>query len=541
MSLFTKKMGQFKQWTGEVMGNTQRTETSDEFKRLQQDTESRRECVERMHASLDVWHKNMIKRSGSSQDDRIQRTPLQFVANSLILYGSLLPDDSIYGRALVKAGQTHDKIANEEYTFSNELRDGLFASLSLVLDNVKEFRNLQKKLENRRLDFDAKLNKVHKVKKEKPELEEETRVCQTKYEETLTAVTEKMIEINTDTDNDLQDLLAMIDAELIYHERATQHLQELKESLADIPRHAREPYQANAATTRARANSSLSSRSNSETNIDMAERRGTMLGAGVMAMPMPGGANLRPDSVATTVSAAQSNAPPARPVRTSKQPMKRVKVVFDFDAEGPGELTIRVGEIVIVKAEIDDGWWEGEIADGSGRTGMFPSNYCEVLAGPPVPTRASRAPSMTSSDRAGIEAAGASMYQQAAAANGVSISNGTAAAAAGFTSRMAQSQSLNSLNNSSSSSAYGSNSGNSAGFGAASTASLGIARMAASQPSSRTATPPRSNSGTGLNHMLPSIPSSGASAAGPCSVCGCNEYVAHAFKVGQCNNCYHKH
>lgn len=26
-----------------------------------------------------------------------------------------------------------------------------------------------------------------------------------------------------------------------------------------------------------------------------------------------------------------------------------------------------------------------------------------------------------------------------------------------------------------------------------------------------------------------------------CGLCGCSDFVAHAFKAGQCNNCYHQH
>jgi len=52
-------------------------------------------------------------------------------------------------------------------------------------------------LEGRRLDFDAKLNRVQKSKKERPEWEEETRVAQDKYEETLKATTEQMIELSS--------------------------------------------------------------------------------------------------------------------------------------------------------------------------------------------------------------------------------------------------------------------------------------------------------------------------------------------------------
>ncbi len=66
-----------------------------------------------------------------------------------------------------------------------------------VLEDQKEYDYLKKKLENRRLDFDAKLNQVQKTKKENQKLEEETRGAQGKYEETLEHLTHKMIDINS--------------------------------------------------------------------------------------------------------------------------------------------------------------------------------------------------------------------------------------------------------------------------------------------------------------------------------------------------------
>jgi hypothetical protein len=61
----------------------------------------------------------------------------------------------------------------------------------------KEYARLESKLENRRLDFDAKLNKINKSKKENTVLEEETRAAQAKYEETLEVMTQKMLELNS--------------------------------------------------------------------------------------------------------------------------------------------------------------------------------------------------------------------------------------------------------------------------------------------------------------------------------------------------------
>lgn len=47
---------------------------------------------------------------------------------------------------------------------------------------------MQKKLQSRRLDYDAKLAKVQKAKKEKPEWEEEMQAAKSKYEDTRECV-----------------------------------------------------------------------------------------------------------------------------------------------------------------------------------------------------------------------------------------------------------------------------------------------------------------------------------------------------------------
>ena len=70
-------------------------------------------------------------------------------------------------------------------------------SLNDCWEEHKEYERLVAKLENRRLDFDAKLNKVQKSKKENAALEEEARATQAKYEETLQVLTQKMLELNS--------------------------------------------------------------------------------------------------------------------------------------------------------------------------------------------------------------------------------------------------------------------------------------------------------------------------------------------------------
>lgn len=65
------------------------------------------------------------------------------------------------------------------------MRKGLLLDMMALHASMKDYDALKKKLENRRLDYDAKLNKFNKSKKEKPGLEEEMKTAQKKYNETL--------------------------------------------------------------------------------------------------------------------------------------------------------------------------------------------------------------------------------------------------------------------------------------------------------------------------------------------------------------------
>jgi proline-serine-threonine phosphatase interacting protein 1 len=57
-------------------------------------------------------------------------------------------------------------------------------------------------------------------------------------------------------------------------------------------------------------------------------------------------------------------------------PSMRVVAIYDYEAQGDEELTLRDGDIVNVIAKEDDVWWKGEL---NGKEGMFPKDYVEVL------------------------------------------------------------------------------------------------------------------------------------------------------------------
>ncbi|KAM9315243.1 SH3 domain-containing protein 19 isoform 2-T2 [Pholidichthys leucotaenia] len=60
----------------------------------------------------------------------------------------------------------------------------------------------------------------------------------------------------------------------------------------------------------------------------------------------------------------------------------KVQAVFDFTPEGPGELSLRTGDVVTMVEEVNDEWYRGSCR---GSTGFFPVNYVKVLSSSPKP------------------------------------------------------------------------------------------------------------------------------------------------------------
>lgn len=56
------------------------------------------------------------------------------------------------------------------------------------------------------------------------------------------------------------------------------------------------------------------------------------------------------------------------------------RVTFDYDAENSDELTLKEGDMVEVLDQEEEGWWKGELY---GKVGLFPSNFVELVKGPP--------------------------------------------------------------------------------------------------------------------------------------------------------------
>ncbi|KAM4528820.1 CD2-associated protein isoform 2-T2 [Fundulus diaphanus] len=65
------------------------------------------------------------------------------------------------------------------------------------------------------------------------------------------------------------------------------------------------------------------------------------------------------------------------PPAASKKPKKRqCKVRFDYKPENEDELELKVGDVIEIIEEVEEGWWNGSF---NGKSGLFPSNFVEEL------------------------------------------------------------------------------------------------------------------------------------------------------------------
>ena len=54
----------------------------------------------------------------------------------------------------------------------------------------------------------------------------------------------------------------------------------------------------------------------------------------------------------------------------------RATVTFDYDATMPDELDLKMGDVIEILNQEEEGWWEGRY---NGKVGMFPSNFVELI------------------------------------------------------------------------------------------------------------------------------------------------------------------
>ncbi|RKF58116.1 Uncharacterized protein C19C2.10 [Golovinomyces cichoracearum] len=226
-----KRFDRVKQWAGEKMGAESKTNVSDQFKNLETEINLRHEGTERLHKSMTVYVKSLSTRTEC--EDKEKRLPVGYAGQMMIQHGEDFDPDSEFGRCLINMGRANERVARYQESYVVNATNGWLESLERSLAMMKEYQAARKKLENRRLAYDASLSKMQKSKKEDFRVEEELRSQKAKYEESSEDVLRRMQDIKEAEADSLADLGQFLDAEIEYYDRCRDELHQLKKDWPD--------------------------------------------------------------------------------------------------------------------------------------------------------------------------------------------------------------------------------------------------------------------------------------------------------------------
>ncbi|KAF9422635.1 hypothetical protein BGZ94_008532, partial [Podila epigama] len=377
-------------------------------------------------------------------EDKFKGLPIEAFGMSMSAQSYNMREGSTYRQALLRMGDAHQNMGIAQTDLIARFSNSYIECLTKAQAQMKEYQALQKKLQSRRLDYNAKLAKVQKAKKEKPEWEEEMQSAKAKYEDTRECVLNIMAAIQESQDEDVNSLKQYYEAQLWYARRVVEILESIPESTFIVsPNGSQSSLHRGLEGTRP-LHRQVSHETDDARSV-YSDDHSSIYSAPVKRAPLgraPSTVDLRRQNslphghsdLSKSMSHLTSNAmPPLRrngsmiatspsslpPIQQQHQPQhihqhqhqhhhqhqqphqhqhqqpptrsnrkKYVKALYNFDATGEGELSLRKGDVIGIVEEIDEGWWIGELVDADGvrQEGMFPSNYCEEIDPESLPT-----------------------------------------------------------------------------------------------------------------------------------------------------------
>ncbi|KAI8647696.1 hypothetical protein BD408DRAFT_408340 [Parasitella parasitica] len=514
-------------------------------------------------------HTQLLKKKISPEDNKSKRLPNDLLGVCMGSYGNEFTEDTPLGIAIVNFGHAQSKIGSYQEDYANAMKTNYMDKLDEGLAQFKEYQALRRKLESRRLDYDSKLGRLQKSKKEKPDLEQEMQAAKMKYEDSEYDVIQQMAALQDFEDEHCEALENFLQIQFEYFTRSLEALNDVRANWSQPVNSVRQAPRRTTTITRTSSNNSTGDDNVVRPPVNApASLAPKMLSLGknpssdTSARRIPSRKNSsfsdRDDLPIPSSRATPSPVPPVLPRRQSQasnnSDNNQRRAIYDFGGDNEDELSFKTGDLIQVVEEVDEGWWLGEATDSNGtvRRGIFPVNYTELVAtsaGPPMPPRPvlsspnSNAhhdyiPEEDKHDRVVYEEPTTHDYCNGGVSpfgdNNGSLNN----TAKGFSyirpSQPTRALSTNTLKSPSSSPLPH--------------------KRAPPPPPPSSRTPPvlastRSSDTSGAR-TAPSTPyqmhqansdNYFDSVTPDCGECGCSEFTANIFKKGHCNNCFHKH
>uniref|UniRef100_A0A0N5A8S6 SH3 domain-containing GRB2-like protein n=1 Tax=Syphacia muris TaxID=451379 RepID=A0A0N5A8S6_9BILA len=317
------------------------------------------------------------------------------LADTMQKYGSALGPSSDFGKALLDTSEAYRQMADIKYQMEDSVKHNFLDPLSHVQQtDIKEVNHHRTKLKGRRLDYDCKKRKQvrdDEMIQAEEKLEESKQLAEQAMYNLLSNDVSYLLVLTVQFDEffveQVSQLSALVDAQLDFHRRTTQVLEQLQQSLhkrveevGSRPRteHVVKPV----LTRRTPRNRSPVPDIASSTNINYQPPTQDAF----KPFSTDGGDwNSTSSSISGTQSVAGSqtvggkpyfsqNPSPTPATAPTKKPL--AKALYDFEAQNEGELDFKEGDMLDLVSQIDENWFEGRL---NGKTGYFPISYVQVL------------------------------------------------------------------------------------------------------------------------------------------------------------------
>jgi len=173
-------------------------------------------------------------------------TNLEYLGNDMIEAGNEFGTGTPYGSALIRVGQTEQKLGVIEKEYIRTGNEGLIVPLQRFLDGeMKNIMRERKVLENKRLDLDACKNKVRKARSMQDQqvkdgvdpravldqAENELRISQAEFDRQAEITKLLMEGLSQSQTNHLRHLKAFVASQVEYYAQAHLVMQELNREL----------------------------------------------------------------------------------------------------------------------------------------------------------------------------------------------------------------------------------------------------------------------------------------------------------------------
>ncbi|KAM3857314.1 endophilin-A1-like isoform 1-T1 [Diretmus argenteus] len=365
------------QKVSEKVGGAEGTKLDDDFKEMEKkvDTTSRA-VLDIMTKTTEYLQPNPASRARLSMISTMSKIrggekgpgypqAETVLGDAMQKFGRELGEESCFGLALIDAGEAMRELGEVKDALDMEVKQNLIDPLQNLYDkDLKEIQHHLKKMEGRRLDFDYKKKRMGKVQ------DDEIKQALEKFDESKEIAEQSMFNLLESDIEQVSQLAALVQAQLEYHSRAAEILQQLSSKMEDRIKEAssnpRKEY-----TPKPRMTLELLPPSESHNGGLLSSKSPARTpGRGGGGVWVEGGVT-SPARLYKLTSLNSLSAPMDQPC---------CRALYDFEPENEGELGFKEGDVITLTNQIDDNWYEGMI---HGQSGFFPINYVDILV--PLP------------------------------------------------------------------------------------------------------------------------------------------------------------